>query len=427
MVTPPGRSVPANRWDVLDGVWPDEPPMVSVVIVHYEQPGELARTLAALARQTHPQERMEVLVADDGSEVPPEVPDGVTLLRQEDRGNRTAAARNLGASHARGDVLCFLDADTVPEPDYVRQLTRLPALAPEAICVGLRRHADLAPLPVDAPVETAAPAVELPAPAWLAEGYVRTRDLLDSDDRAYRYVISAVLACSRWFWEEAGGFDAHFTSYGGEDWAWAARGWLAGGVLAHVPAAVAWHDGPEWTARAEARPEVKADEALRLARAITVPDARPRGLRTAIADVVVTLADAPSPAAAFVGVDAVLAEVPEAAVVVPERFAALFDEDQRVVTTSPSSARVLVALDAPLRPEGALRRAVDRLGREQLGSLTLTDADDAPLAVVRAGRAVHRVRRWGRADGFADAREPAPEARRVPDHPDIEGWLGGWA
>ena len=42
------------------------------------------------------------VVVDDGSPAPPVVPDGVRLLRQDDRGFRAAAARNLGARHARG-------------------------------------------------------------------------------------------------------------------------------------------------------------------------------------------------------------------------------------------------------------------------------------------------------------------------------------
>lgn len=126
-------------------------------------------------------------MVDDGSPEAPEVPPGVTLLRQEDRGFRVAAARNLGAARARGELLCFLDADTAPEPDYIRELTRLPALVPEAVTVGRRRYAGLAG--GDGPVEVAGPATELPAPEWLERGYADSRDLLEAADRSYRYVI----------------------------------------------------------------------------------------------------------------------------------------------------------------------------------------------------------------------------------------------
>ena len=96
-----GQAVPGNRWDLLDGVVPPEPPMVSVIVAHYRQPEQLARTLHALRRQDHPRDRMEVIVADDGSPEVPTVPDGVRLVRQDDAGFRLAAVRNLGAARRR--------------------------------------------------------------------------------------------------------------------------------------------------------------------------------------------------------------------------------------------------------------------------------------------------------------------------------------
>ncbi|WP_307785137.1 glycosyltransferase, partial [Frigoribacterium sp. CFBP 13605] len=289
-----GRFVVGNAWDALDGVWPDLPPLVSVVVVHYRQQAELDRTLAALARQSYPAERLEVIVVDDGSPTPPTVPEGVRLIVQEDLGFRLSAARNLGVAASSGSVLCFVDADTSPEPDYVLRLTRLPALAPEAVTVGQRKHADFAgvlggdggvgdggvgdggvgdggvgddgagedragvglgrsggvAVPVSEPVEVAGPAHELEQPRWLQQAYGWSADLLHADDRSYRHLIGAVTCCTRWFFDQVGGFDESFTSYGGEDWEWAHRAWLSGGVFAHVPGAVAWHDGPDWAGRA---------------------------------------------------------------------------------------------------------------------------------------------------------------------------------
>ncbi|MCW2817868.1 MAG: glycosyltransferase, partial [Marmoricola sp.] len=140
-VAPPwGHPLPGNRWDLLaEETAP--PRTVSVVVTHFEQPDQLARTLAALGRQTVAPD--EVVVVDDGSSEPPRVPAGVTLLRQEDLGFRAAAARHLGASHATGEVLVFLDADTAPEPGFLEAITRLPRLAPELLAVGRRRHAEL--------------------------------------------------------------------------------------------------------------------------------------------------------------------------------------------------------------------------------------------------------------------------------------------
>jgi GT2 family glycosyltransferase len=423
--------VPGNRWDRLDGVWPAVPPRVSVVVVHFEQPAQLARTLAALARQTHPPGRLEVIVADDGSRAAPAVPPGVTLVRQADRGHRAAAARNLGARAATGDVVCFLDADTVPEPGYVTRMARLPALAPEAVVVGRRRHADLAAVDPGAPIERAGPAHELPAPAWLAGGYAATRDLLDADHRSYRFVISAVLACSRWFLGAAGPFDERFDAYGGEDWEWAHRAWQAGALLAHEPAAVAWHDGPEWSARDTpgARRAAKNAEALRLAGLVPVPGSRGRAVRPLVPDVVVELAAAGDAAAAFVCADGVLAALPEAVVVVPPGVAGVFAGDPRVRgDAAPAGARVRVALPRPVRAEaGALRAAVDAFADPALGRLELLGDDGAVLARLDAARALARRGRWGAAPGFTTRRAPAAGLAPLPAEPDVEGYVGGWA
>ncbi|MBL7261328.1 glycosyltransferase [Actinoplanes sp. LDG1-01] len=422
-----GRCVPGNRWDLLDGIDPAEPPAVSVVVVHYRQQAELDRTLAALRRQTHPAARTEIIVVDDGSPEPPQVPYGVRLLRQADEGFRAAAARNLGAAAASGDVLCFLDADTVPEPGYLTRMARLPALAPEAVVVGRRRHAELAGLPVDAPVEEAGPAAELPEPQWLRDGYRLSRDLLDADDRSYRYVISAALACSRWFFERVGGFDESFRTYGGEDWEWAYRAWLGGAVLAHVADAVAWHDGPDWAGRDledPARRARKDDETLLLAERIPVAGSRGHGLRSAGTDVLIRLGAAHSPAAAFVCVDSLLAVLPAAVVTVPDEFADLFAADQRVLGAgSEPPARVVVDVPEAVRADRTgkeLREAVESVGVGTLGTVLL-----GPIRIDSA-RARARRATWGK-DLFETRVSTDAEIVALDADPGLAGYLGGWA
>jgi GT2 family glycosyltransferase len=436
MVTtpPPGRPVPGNRWDLLDGLEPEKPPTVSVVLVHYRQQAELDRTLAALRRQTHPADRTEIIVVDDGSPEPPTVPDGVRLLCQADDGFRVAAARNLGASAATGDVLCVLDADTAPEPGYLALMARLPALAPEAVVAGRRRHADLAGLRLDAPVEAAGPAAELPEPQWLRDAYHRTRDLLDADDRSYRYVIGAAFACSRWFFDRLGGFDEQFRTYGGEDWEWVYRAWLGGAVLAHVPGAVAWHDGPDWAGRGlddPARRARKDAETLLLTDRIPVAGSRGHGLRSAGPDVVIHLGAAPSRSAAYVCVDSLLAALPAATVCVPAELADMFTADQRVTSSSAGPeplARVIVDVPAAVRVDqvsGLLREAVSAVGVGTLGTVLLGSAD-APAIRIDSARARARRATWGR-DLFET--RVHPDAGPAPLDADcgLAGYLGGWA
>ncbi|RFA07430.1 hypothetical protein B7R21_14620 [Subtercola boreus] len=449
----PPRGIPlrGNDWSPLDGRTPAEPPSISVIVAHYNQQAELDRTLAALSRQTHPADRTEVIVVDDGSIEPPRVPPGVRVLRQDDRGFRLAAARNLGAGSAGGDILCFLDADTAPEPGYLDALTRLPALSPDVVAVGLRRHSDFTGLSVDAPVEIEAPPRELPSPEWLQRAYADSLNLLVSDDRSYRFIIGAVIACSRVLFEEVGGFDETFTEYGGEDWEWAHRAWTAGAVFAHVPAAVAWHDGPEWAGREgdTAGLAQKNIETLALAARIPVAGSRPSAIRLGgdvmrgtstepgsgamqgtparvpTTDVLVSIHTAPSLAALVICVDTVLQAIPGAIVRVPAAFTAALASDDRIGPLERAvSSRLTVEVPVAVRfdvPE--LRAAVERVTVEQLGSLELTDG--SRIALLTSQRALSREARWGRHDLFPHLSATC-SARPLADEPGLAAYFGGW-
>lgn len=409
------HAIPGNRWDLLAGEHAD-PASVTVIVAHYEQPEQLARTLRALRHQDHPAELVQIVVVDDGSAAAPAVPAGVTLLRQENRGFRLAAARNLGASAAQGDVLIFLDADTTPERGYVSELTRLPALAPDCVTVGLRRHAALTGTRLTDDVREAARGRELPGPAWLRDAYRRSRDLLIADDRSYRFVIGAVLACSRRFFDETGGFDESFDAYGGEDWEWAYRAWLAGAVFAHVPTAVAWHDGADYAGREPAARGSANAEAMRLAQLIPIPGSRPRGLPTAKADVAVVGPPSDSAAQIFVALDSALAQLPGGEQVPATGGSERFDR-----------VRVLVEILVPVRVHGdALARAVERVSRDQLGALELTDRDGIPLVRIASTRAQARARRWGCHDLFESVRVVEEGLTVLTTEPDVEAYLGGW-
>lgn len=271
--------VPGNRWDLLPA--PVEPPHVTAVVLHYRDPARLALVLAALDLQTHPASRLQVVVADDGSDPLPDVPAHVTLVSQDDRGFRAAAARNLGAAVADGEVICFLDGDTVPEPGYIAAAAALPAVCDDVLVVGRRRHADLSgwrPDDLSRWFGGGRGPRELTEPGWLIDGYRGSRDLLDADDRSYRYVISAVLTVHRDLLAATAGFDETFTGYGGEDWEFAHRAFTAGAVLAHRRDAVAWHDGPDWGEREGGTPEGRAQKVRETAAlAARIPDRVARG------------------------------------------------------------------------------------------------------------------------------------------------------
>ncbi len=283
-------------------------PEVSVIIPYYDDQARLTLLLRALDQQLC-NVRFEVVIADDGSPEPPVVPDGLglrcTVVRQADEGFRAAAARNLGAANAAGGVLLFLDGDTLPSAGYVAAMTgRLRAIddGQGALVVGRRRHADLGDArdaarlaflrgsPSDAEAESAptSGAIRLlDDPQWLLDGYRRTDNLRSATDEDFRLVISAVLGVDRRLWDATGGFDGDFVGYGGEDWDFGWRAWLAGGQFAHEPTAVAWHDGPDAAGR-KLDPAIKNAECLRLAQTIALPSVRGTGLILAQPEIVIS-------------------------------------------------------------------------------------------------------------------------------------------
>jgi glycosyltransferase involved in cell wall biosynthesis len=101
---------------------------VSVIVPVFDHKGELNRCLAALAAQTFPRERFEVIIVDNGpaegsaarladlAKALAEFPHA-HALHQPSPGSY--AARNLGLSVATGDVLAFTDDDCVPQPDWL--------------------------------------------------------------------------------------------------------------------------------------------------------------------------------------------------------------------------------------------------------------------------------------------------------------------
>ena len=398
--------VPGNRWDLLP---PGPDPAVAVVVTHYEQPAQLALVLAALTRQTSPP--AEVVVADDGSALAPDLPPGVRLVRQADLGFRAAAARNLGAAATRAQVLVFLDADTVPEPGFLAALVRRVAACPDVLAVGRRRHADLT-----------GDGRELPEPGWLRDGYIASRDLLDADGRSFRFVLSAVLACRRSLFTDLGGFDERFTGYGGEDWDLAYRAWNAGAVLVHEPTAVAWHDGPAWSGRSPDR-TAKDAESSRLAALVPEPTTRGAPLPGLLPDVLVDV-----PAYDARCVHALLRQDHRDLQI---RTPATGELHAGAVREQPWTAdqlrraRVRLRLDEPvaLAPY-VVGAVVARLVDDDLGELVLT-VRGREVGVARTTRALGRARRWPQVPdvvGLAFGRAHL-EVRTVPPRDDLAGFF----
>ena len=100
-----------------------EPPFISVIIPAHNEAEFLPATLEALRGQKY--RPFETIVVTNGcSDNTAEVVRGKCdqLFELEERG--LGPARNLGAEKARGNLLLFLDADTILEPDALQVIAR---------------------------------------------------------------------------------------------------------------------------------------------------------------------------------------------------------------------------------------------------------------------------------------------------------------
>ncbi len=200
---------------------------ISVIIASYNSAAWLAGCLAALEDQTLPREGFEVIVVDDGSTDDTRLVcqrAGVRYIFQENRG--PAAARNHGVREAAGEVVAFTDADCLPEPDWLRELTA-PFASPEiSAAKGVYRSRQR---------ELVARLVQLEYEAK----YERLKrfeyiDFIDTYSAAYRREVFLA----------HGGFDERYTTPSVEDQELSFRLHEAGCKMVFRPQAVVYHRHP---------------------------------------------------------------------------------------------------------------------------------------------------------------------------------------
>ena len=115
-------------------------PTVTVLVSAHNEAAVLARKLASVLRQDYPPDRMQVIVAEDGStddtvEIAKGFEDrGVLVLSDPVRSGKSAAI-DRAMRRATGDVVVLTDADNVFAEDAVRNLVR-PFANPQVGLVG---------------------------------------------------------------------------------------------------------------------------------------------------------------------------------------------------------------------------------------------------------------------------------------------------
>ena len=100
----------------------DSPPRISIVIPAYNAADHICETLDSVKAQKF--REYEIIVVNDGSPDTDKLERAIKM-RLEDiiyikqRNAGAAVARNTGIEHARGEIIAFLDADDIWQPDYL--------------------------------------------------------------------------------------------------------------------------------------------------------------------------------------------------------------------------------------------------------------------------------------------------------------------
>lgn len=170
-------------------------PSFTIVVPTYRRPHQLADCLRSLAALDYPRDRFEVLVVDDGGDMPLDSTVDpfhsrlrITLVHQDNAG--PAAARNTGVQHAKSEFIAFTDDDCMVEREWLAELARVLTADPECMAGGRTVNA--------------APELCSTASQLIVDVVYRHYNV---DPAHARFVASNNLALSAAGFRELGGFD----------------------------------------------------------------------------------------------------------------------------------------------------------------------------------------------------------------------------
>ncbi|MFY7812787.1 MAG: glycosyltransferase [Candidatus Nanopelagicaceae bacterium] len=239
---------------------------VSIVVPVYNRSERLSRCLAGICKQTYPADLIEVVVVDDGSS-----DDVLRVIRkyesrldlryvkQDDRGYRLSAARNIGIRSARYEYISIIDCDLIPLPFFIESFMQYLHHYNNVVLLGHQKFVD--PTGISDDDILADPSVLSKMPEIKSEnstmsvgesGITRdwrydlyeTTNYLKDDPFPYRAFSSGHVAYHRSVIEAADYYDEDFTVWGCEDNEAGYRIYLKGYYFIPVLDAVDLHQEP---------------------------------------------------------------------------------------------------------------------------------------------------------------------------------------
>ena len=222
-------------------------PSISVIILNFNGETILANCLLSVLKTDY--DAFEVIVVDNGSH--DGSPDTVSKFQTIDKRVRLvrnagnlgfALGNNIGASHAMGDYLLFLNNDTLVEPNWLQELVNVVNRSSSIVAAQPKL------LMMDEPTILDSTGGYLTQYGTMYNPGMLNKDRATLTRQSEVLVAKgAALLVKRDIFFEVGKFDSRFFMYNEElDLCW--RIWLSGHSVVFVPASVVYHS-LGWTNR----------------------------------------------------------------------------------------------------------------------------------------------------------------------------------
>lgn len=211
----------------------NDKPFVSIIIVNYNGISHLEKCLTSL--KTVDYDNYEIILVDNNSSdnsigsVKNNYPEIIIIKLDKNYG--FAYPNNIGARSARGQLLLFLNNDTISTPNFVSELVKIMNSDPKiGICQSLL-------LKINGEVDSSGDFIDNIGVAYSSQERVKTVKAILSAKGASMMVQKDVF-------ERLGGFDEKFfVSFEDVDLGW--RCWIMGYKVVIVPTSIVYHVGSQ--------------------------------------------------------------------------------------------------------------------------------------------------------------------------------------
>jgi GT2 family glycosyltransferase len=215
----------------LDDDMMEDLPLVSIIIVNYNGQFYLEKCLSSLTKSNY--QRFEVILVDNNS-----TDSSVEFVQKNypfvniiklDKNYGFAEPNNMGAKNARGELLLFLNNDTITTPDFIAELVNV---AKKDSDIGIFQSLLLKP---DGSVDSSGDFMDLYGRAYSSREKVNDVRLILSARGA------SMMAKKKVFWDLDGFDKNYFATF--EDVDIGLRAWIWGYKVVLVPKSIVYHLG----------------------------------------------------------------------------------------------------------------------------------------------------------------------------------------